>query len=190
MSRIDPSGQALLDRLTTTHEPGLFAPVADATGTDRRESLRITVDAARRVVGVRVLDPDLLRSADLFVDALHEAFATADGARALASLESAGRAEAYLARAEATVSGRSPARAPRPPDISRDAVRRRAGRPARAHRGEPLAPVTSGNGYLTVQRGRDGRLLHVEVDGRWLSAARPAQLERAVLEACHYEMGA
>lgn len=184
MSHLDPAGRALLERLATSHEPGLFANVPDASGTDRHDALSVTVDAVRRVVAVRVLDLDHLRSVDPFVDALHEAFAAADGARALASLERLGRAEDYLVRAEATVAGRSPARAPRPPDISRDAVRRRAGA-TRVARATP-APVLSANGFLEVQRGRDGRLLHVDVDAGWLSAVQPAQLERAVIEACRY----
>ncbi len=188
MSHLDPAGATLLDRLATTHEPGLFADVPNASGTDRHESLTVTVDAVRRVVAARVLDLDHLRSVDPFVDALHEAFATADGARALASLQQNGLAKAYLARAEATVAGESPARAPRPPDISREALRRHADE-KRAARPGP-APVRSANGYLTVQRGHDGRLLHVDVDAGWLSAAQPAQLERAVIEACRYETGA
>lgn len=187
MSTLDPAGQVLLDRLTTAaREPGLFAPVPDASGTDSHQSLRLTVDAARRVVTARVLDVDRLRSVDPFVDALHEAFAAADGARALASLERSGRAKAYLARAEETVAGRSPARAPRPPDISRAAVRRRTAAIDAQRRPAHPEPVTSGNGYLTVQRGHDGRLVHVEVDAAWLGAARPEQLERAVVEACRY----
>jgi hypothetical protein len=187
MSHLDQPGLAQLERLAAGHEPGLFAEVPDASGTDRHESLRVTVDAVRRVVAARVLDIDRLRSVDPFVDALHEAFAAADGARALASLERSGRAEAFLARAEATVSGRSPARAPRPPDISRGAVRSRQRHRASARRAQRPAAVSSANGFLTVQRGLDGRLVRVDVDAAWLSAARPEQVERAVIEACRFE---
>lgn len=187
MSHLDPPGQALLERLAAHHEPGLFTEVPDASGTDRHDSLRITVDAVRRVVAARVLDIDRLRNGDPFVDALHEAFAAADGARALASLSRSGRAEAFLARAEATVTGRSPARAPRPPDISREARRRRRSHGSSTRLEERPAPVSASNGFLTVQRGLDGRLVHVDVDAAWLSAARQDQLERAVLEACRYE---
>jgi hypothetical protein len=48
-------------------------------------------------------------------------------------------------------------------------------------------PVSSANGFLTVQRGPDGRLVHVAADAAWLSAARQDQLERAVIEACRFE---
>jgi hypothetical protein len=185
-NHLDPPGLALLERLASGHEPGLFANVPDASGTDRHDALRITVDAARRVVAARVLDLDRLRHVDPFVDAVHEAFAAADGARALASLELNGTADSFLARAEATMSGRAPARAPRPPDIRREARQVRARHRSFARPEHRPGPVSSDNAYVTVQRGPDGRLMHVDVDAEWLCAARPDQVERAVIQACRF----
>lgn len=166
-------------------DTALFRGIPDSTGTDRRNALRITLDAHRDVVDVRVLDVDALRRPDAFVDALHEAFGAADGARALAAFDRAGRAEELLARAEETLSGRSPATAPPRPDVSREACAAR--RAARAERPAPPPtppPTTSDNGYLAVHRGVDGRLLSVDVDAEWLGGVRPRHLQQAVLQAC------
>lgn len=154
------------------------------SGTDRNRSLSITVDTDRRVTDVRVLDIDQLRQPAAFVDALQEAFAVADGERILAALEARGDAEEFLARAEATISGARPAQAPPRPDVSRAAsAARRAAGVTRARRPEPPPPVTSDNGYLTVRRGADGRMLGVDVDAEWLSGARTEHLQQAVLQA-------
>ncbi|GAA4375374.1 hypothetical protein [Nocardioides caricicola] len=154
------------------------------SATDRHQSLSITLDQDLRVTDVRVLDQDRLRSPRSFKDALQEAFAVADGERVLAALEARGDADDYLARAEATLSGRSPAVAPPRPDVSRAAsAARRAAGVALASRPEPPPPLTSENGYLTIQRGADGRLLRVDVDPEWLSGARPQLLQQAVLQA-------
>ncbi len=156
------------------------------SGTDRNRSLSITLDQDRRVIDVRVLEQDQLRNPVAFGDALQEAFAVADGERILAALEAHGDAEDYLARAEATFTGQSPAQAPPRPDMSRgaSAARRAAGTGvALAARPEPPPPLTSENGYLTIQRGADGRLMRVEADAEWLSGARPQHLQQAVLQA-------
>lgn len=155
------------------------------SGTDRHRSLSITVDADRRVTDTRVLDLDHLRRPEAFTDALQEAFAVADGERILAALEAHGNVDEYLARAEATISGATPAQAPPRPDVSRAAsAARRAAGVAVAPRPEPHPPVTSDNGYLTVQRGADGRLLNIDVDAEWLSGARTHHLQDAILQAC------
>jgi len=154
------------------------------SGTDRHQALSITLDQDRRVTDVRVLDQDRLRRPEAFVDALQEAFAVADGERVLAALEVHGDAEDYLTRAEATFTGRRPAQAPPRPDVSRaaSAARRSAG-VALAPRPEAPPPLSSDNGYLTIQRGADGRLKSVHVDAEWLSGARPQHLQQAVLQA-------
>ena len=121
MSHLDHTGQALLERLAECHELGLFADVTETRGSDGRDTLSVTVDAARRLVGARVLDLDVLRQPEPFVDAVREAFAVADGERALASLERSGRREEFLTRADDSVSGRSPVRPPDPPDVSEEA---------------------------------------------------------------------
>ena len=128
---------------------------------------------------------DRLRRPDAFVDALQEAFAVADGERVLAALEAHGDAEDYLARAEATFTGRSPAQAPPRPDVSRDAsaARRAAGvalAPGdRSHRHQS----PSDNGYLTVQS-RRGRTAARRRRGRGVAERCSAEhLQQAVLQA-------
>src|SRR5215218_2611456 len=112
------------------------------SGTDRHQALSITLDQDRRVTDVRVLDQDRLRRPETFVDALQEAFAIADGERVLAALEAHGDAEDYLARAEATFTGQSPAQAPPRPDMSREAsAARRAAGLALASRPEAPPPL-------------------------------------------------
>ena len=83
------------------------------------------------------------------------------------------------------MAGRAP-RAPRsPPTSAATPYDGRAGAARRRGRQRP-APVSSANACLTVQRGPDGRLMHVDVDAGWLCAARPDQLERAVIQACRF----
>lgn len=172
---------------TVPLDPDLLRPVGTAEGDDLDGHLRLVIDDDRRVLQATVLDPSSLRDPDALREALRGALAVADGARAAASLRQAGRLEEYLARAEETVAGRRPLRAPTPPSVTREASRRRR----EARRGEvppspppPPAPATSGNGYLTVQRSVDGQLIGLEVDTAWLGAARPEHLERAIVEAC------
>ena len=157
-----------------------------ASGVDRNDALRITLDGARTVVSAEVLAPERLRKPEAFDDALREAFGAADGTRALALLEAEGRAEELLERAEETLAGRSRPRAPTRPDVTRAAVaRRRELREATGLERTPAYPEprTSDNGYLTVQRGRDGRLVAVVVDEEWLGGARPEHLENAIVQA-------
>lgn len=158
----------------------------DASGVDRNDALRITLDGARNVVGVEVLAPERLRTPEAFDDALREAFGAADGNRALAVAEAHGRAEEVLERAEETLAGRASPRMPTRPDVSRAAVaRRRELREATGVGRTPAHPEprTSDNGYLTVQRGRDGRLVGVVVDQEWLGGARREHLENAIEQA-------
>ena len=158
----------------------------DASGVDRNDALRITLDGARAVLRAEVLAPERLRTPEAFDDALREAFGAADGNRVLALLEAEGRAEEQLARAEETLAGRSRPRVPTRPDVSRAAVaRRRELREATGLGRTPAypEPTTSDNGYLTVQRGRDGRLVGVVVDEEWLGGARPEHLENAIVQA-------
>jgi len=158
----------------------------DVSGVDRNDALRITLDSARTVVSVEVLAPDRLRTPEAFDDALREAFGAADGNRALALLEADGRAEEQLERAEETLAGRSRPRMPTRPDVSRAAVaRRRELREATGVQRTPAHPEprSSDNGYLTVQRGRDGRLIGIVVDEAWLGGARPEHLENAIEQA-------
>lgn len=155
------------------------------SGTDRHRSLSITVDAQRTVTDAQVLDIGHLRRPEAFVDAVQEAFAVADGERIVAALEARGDLEGFLARADATLAGRTPAQAPPRPDVSREAsAARRAAGVVIAPRQEQPRPTTSENGYLTVQRGADGRLLGVDVDAEWLGGARAHHLQEAVLQAC------
>ncbi|WP_193610612.1 hypothetical protein [Nocardioides lijunqiniae] len=187
MTTLDPAGTALLQRLAASEKPGLFDDVPPATGADRHDRVTIVLDAARRVVKVTVADPTAVRRPDDLVTAVKEAFATADGNRALASLEKQGLADDYLARADDLMAGRARAVAPPRPDLSREAIAaRRAARGAAPTTAPPPAPVTAENGYVTALRGADGRLMRLEVDGEWLSAARPEHLERALEQALHF----
>ena len=191
MSNRTPARAALLERLASHGDPDLFHDVPDVTGSDSHEALSITMDSVRRVVDARVLDLDKIRLPEPFNHAVREAFAAADGTRAYASLQRSGKAEEYLARAEATLSGLSPARAPRPPDMSRKAcARRRAARDGARETVRPRPePVTSDNGYLTIQRGPEGRLVDLTVDAEWLSAATADHLERAIVQAARFGSG-
>jgi hypothetical protein len=187
MTTLDPAGTALLERLAAQEKPGLFDAVPPTTGSDRHHRVTLVLDAARRVVKVTVDDLMAVRRPDALVEAVKEAFATADGNRALASLERHGLADEYLARADDLLAGRTKAVAPPRPDVSREAcAARRAARRAEPAQTPPPAPVTSENGYLTALRGTDGRLMRLEVDAEWLSAARPEHLERALEQALHF----
>ncbi|WP_134738337.1 hypothetical protein [Nocardioides sp. 503] len=187
MTTLDAVGTALLERLASQERPGLFDDVPPATGSDRHDRVTLVVDAARRVVKVTVTDPTALRRPDDLVAAVKEAFATADGNRALASLEKNGLAEEYLARADDLLAGRARAEAPPRPDVSREALAaRRAARSSEPAPTRPPVPVTSENGYVTALRGADGRLMRLEADAEWLSAARPEHLERALEQALHF----
>jgi len=185
MSHLDRPGQMLLERLARSHEPGLFADVPQAVGTDSRGALSLAVDAARRVVDARVLDPDLIRGPDMFTLAVRQAFAVADAERALAALEHNGIREEFLDRIAAKFEDRAPVEAPAPPDVSQEASRERRNKamPDDDEERVRIRPGRADNGYLVLHRAPDGFLVRVEVDAEWLAGAWPKHVERALVEA-------
>jgi len=190
MTDTDQTADPLRARLAALKGAEYFDDVPDTTGTDRHRWLTITIDAARRVLDVRIRDLSAMRAVDTFEDAVREAFAAADGARLLASLERHGLADEYLERARATLAGLRPVVAPPRPDVSRKACRERAAARARGdvrRRPRRPDPVTSDNGYLTVQRAADGGLVALDVDAVWLSGVREEHLRQALLEALRFE---
>lgn len=191
MTDLDPDGRRLLETLAADR-PDAFAEVPPTSGSDRARALRLTIDAARRVVGVEVLRIDHLRHPEPFRTSLEEAFFAADGERLYAVLRANGQAEEWLARADLTLAGASPLRVrPQGPDVSREASleRRAARRPAGARRRERPAPGTSDNGFLTIQRSSRGDIAAIEVDAPWLGGARPEHLEAAIVQAARYSLG-
>ncbi|MBM0126600.1 YbaB/EbfC family nucleoid-associated protein [Pimelobacter simplex] len=190
MVHLDPDGHRLLEALAADR-PDAFAEVPPTSGTDRARALTLTVDAARRVIGVDVLDIAHLRHAEPFRTSLEEAFFAADGERLYAVLRANGQAEAWLARADLSLAGSSPLRVrSHGPDVSREAsLERRAARGPELPRRRRPAPGTSDNGFLTVQRSPRGDIVDIEVDESWLSGARPEHLEAAIAQATRYSLG-
>ncbi|WP_426247071.1 hypothetical protein [Nocardioides sp. LHG3406-4] len=186
MSNLDYDGQQLLARLST-EDADLFRDVPDATGADHADRLAVTVDSARRVVAVDVRDVARLRTPEDLAAAVREAFAAADGQRALASLTEAGKAEDRLAHADALVSGRRKLQVRSAPDVSYQAYVERGGRHrARVVQSAAAArpdATTSDNGYVSIVRDEHGMVSAVHADGEWLSAAQPHHLERALQQA-------
>ncbi|HWI42677.1 MAG TPA: hypothetical protein VNS81_03605 [Nocardioides sp.] len=188
MAQLDPAGQRTLEVLASI-KPDAFAEVAPATGQDRQGILRLTVDAARRVVRAEVLDPDRVRDPDVFRAALGEAFFVADADRLYAALQRNGKAEEWVARAEQSLAdpARLDVRRPDPRRITREGARAR--RAERAPRPARPAPGTSDNGFLTVQRTARGDLASIEVDAAWLSGAQAHRVEDAIVQATRYSLG-
>jgi hypothetical protein len=155
------------------HGTDAWQEVPDATGEDREGRLRIVLDASARVVGVRVLDVGRLRFAAALSDALRDAWLAADTVRLSRSLTTSGAYDEWLRLGRERLSGARPLAVGGP---------RRGSEVLRA-RTLPGSTTTSINGFVTVRRSGTGDLTLVAVDQRWLAAARPEHLERALLEA-------
>lgn len=180
MSTLDLEGRRLLDHYAGIEGADALDDVPPATGRDGDDRLELTVDAARRVVRVRVLDGTRLRRPADLARAVATAYAAADAARGVASLERAGAAERWIAEAEALRTGARRLRRGSPPDLARlrelrhrDPARRRALR----------ASGRSDNGYLEVVRDSRGDVVLVDADESWLAGSRPEHLEDALTQA-------
>ncbi|MXG89500.1 hypothetical protein [Nocardioides flavescens] len=188
MPHLDHEGTALLHRIQALEGADVARDVAPTSGRDEAERLEITVDAARRVTRVVVLDPSGLRTPERLQTAAREALRAADGARLLASLTASGTAQAWLEKADALRRGEVRPDPGRRPDVSRAAsVQRRLRKSARgdAPRSVPPPPVVgvSDNGYLRVTRSGTGELHRLEVDLEWLQAADTGRLADALTQA-------
>lgn len=191
MTHLDPAGERLLQVLAQDR-PDAFVEVAPTSGTNRAQTLTVTVDAAKRVIDVQVLDIGGLRHPEPFETALSEAFFAADGERLYAVLQLNGQADEWIARADRSLAGGGglKVRNRGPEIVTRAAsLERRAARGARpAPRRRPAAGH-SDNGFLTVQRSARGDLAEIQVDADWLGGARSEHLELAILQATRYSLG-
>lgn len=183
MSFDEATTRVLLERMLASEPVGTVAEVPPVTGTDHQQAMEITLDAARRVVAVKVREASALRTPESFTAALIGAFQTADGDRALAALQHTGHLDEFLGRAEKDFAERPGLRRPPQVDVSYAAYRSGSlhGQPARGS--ERPGPRTSANGYLTVQRGHAGEVLTAHVDPEWLLGARTEHLETAIEQA-------
>lgn len=177
MPPLDHDGVTLLRRIQYADGDAVSADVADTTGESDSGSVALTLDAARRVVGVAVRDIDAVRRPADLATAVRTAFAIADDRRILASLEASGELARYVALGEERIAGRRPLQIP-----PRPSVRRGAQRPS-----GPVMPAgatgTSDNTYVTVRVDAEGVLLAVDADASWLSTARPEHLRTALVSA-------
>lgn len=180
MSTLDLEGSRLLDHYVGLEGGDALGDVPPATAQDADGRLELRVDAARRVVGARVLDPGRLRRPDDLARAVARAYAAADAARGLAALDRSGATGAWLDGAEALRTGTRRLDRGTPPDLERLRRLRRGERP------RPRALRASGrsdNGYLEVVRDARGDVVQVIADPEWLSAARPEHLQDALTQA-------
>jgi len=177
MPPLDHDGVTLLRRIQYADGDAVSGDVADTIGESDSGSVALTIDAARRVVGVAVRDVDDLRSPGGLATAVKTAFAIADDRRILASLEASGELARYVALGEERIAGRRPLQIPRPPSVQRGAQRP----PSPA--GPTGATGTSDNSYLTVRVDAEGLLLAVDADESWLSTARAEHLKTALASA-------
>lgn len=183
MTTLDIDGRHRLAVLQERYGAARFQDVGPSVGTDPETGLALTIDAARRVAGVRVPDAGLVRSAGQLRAAVRTAFQDADLARAQSSRAAGGEAPPRGTEVDVTPL-LGPSRPPRG-----DIVRRT--RAAAAH--GVLAGLTptlmatgrSGNGYLTVTVGPTGVVEDVAADPEWLLAAPEHYLETALEQACH-----
>lgn len=191
MTHLDHAGEQLLRQLAEDR-PDAFADVAPTSGTNRAQSLSVTIDAAKRVIEVRVLDITALRNPEPFETALDEAFFAADGERLYAVLQLNGQADEWIARADRSLAGTSglKVRQRGPEIVTREAsLERRAARRARPAPRRTPGPGTSDNGFLTVQRSARGDIKDIQVDAEWLGGVRPEHLEVAIRQATRYSLG-
>ena len=190
MPSLDSAGQALRHQLGAK-DPDLFRDVPDTEGYDEHAALSMTIDAARRVVGVHVKDASKLRTNELLETAIKQSFAAADGKRGYASMVEAGRGEELLERAERTLAGHRTERPRRRIDVSREGslarLAAKADRAPEAKRQQPRRQ-TSDNGYLTIQRGLSLDPTSIQADPAWLAGARAEHLEAAISQALTVEL--
>lgn len=180
---LDYDGRALLSRLQSEYGAEAFLEVPDVAAVDAHGALQVMIDAAQRVIDVRVLDIDRLRTKDALAVAVGQAFIAAVTARLRRSLEASGALRRWQERAEAIRDGLVAIDIGTSPSVivwDRSGLVEEVAAPSRARE------VTSGNGFLTMRR-TDFGVTITAVDGTWLSAVSIENLERALLEATRGE---
>lgn len=185
---LDYLGRARLAQLQQQFGSDCYQDVPTAQGSDSRCAVSLSIDAACRIVDVRVHDLGALRTPAALDAALGEAFRAADEERAEASLRTSGAFEQYAACGAAMLRGEVPSLAAGRGDVVASVIAELVHPDATdddlpTEIGAPLG--RSGNGYLALAVNPDGSIAALEVDAAWLSAATADRLRRALLEASH-----
>jgi len=181
MPPLDAGGRRLLEHYRLREGHVALQDVPDAAGSDDEGRIGLVMDAARRVREVRVADTRGLTTPAGLSAAVGQAFATADAARGVASLERSGALDEWIEQAAGYAHRTRRIDPGSPPGVSREAALRR-GTSRRSAR-SPHPRGSSANGYLEIVLDPRGDLLEVTADELWLSAVRTEHLARALTEA-------
>lgn len=181
---LDYAGRERLRSLQQKFDIETYQQVPPTSGTDGLNRLSLTIDAACRIIDVRIRDIDGLRVCGHLREALDQAFRSADTERALASLRTSGACDEYAARGAARIRGEVPIDTGDLQGLAASMRYQFAAVDADDDLMATDSPVgRSGNGYLAIQLAEDGSVTDLDIDASWLSAARPENLRRALLEA-------
>lgn len=181
MPPLDREGRELLEHWQQREGHVALQDVPDVAGSDDEARVEMVMDAARRVREVRISGTRGLATIAGLAAAVGQAYAAADAARGVASLERSGALQDWIDHAGGYTRRTRRIDRGSPPDVTRDAARRR-GTSRRSSRPQHRRG-TATNGYLEIVMDRSGDLLDVTADELWLNAVRPEHLARALTEA-------
>lgn len=179
---LDPRGQQRLHRLQEQLGDTYFQDVPSQEGKDDANRVSVTLDAAVRFTAVRIDSFESIRTSSALAEAFAQAYAAADGMRALRSAELSPRQQDLVARAESIRNGtyQWPETrrhiGPSSGGLSSTAVKQRVQTTSRSG--------SSANGYLTVNLpGGNFGSMRVTADEIWLQSVAPQKVEQALREA-------
>jgi hypothetical protein len=182
MTTLDQRGQQRLYRLQELLGDTYFQDVPPQEGKDDANQETETLDAAVRFVSVRIEKFERIRTSSALAEALSQAYAAADGLRALRSAELSPRREELIARAESVRNGTYQWPETRryigstSDGLNSTAVKQRVRTTAKSG--------SSANGYLAVSLpGGAFGSMQVTTDEVWLQSVTAQKVEQALREA-------
>lgn len=182
MTTLDLRGQQRLHQLQEQLGDTYFQDVPAQEGKDDANQVSVTLDAAVRFISVRIDNFERVRTSSALAEALSQAYAAADGLRALRSAELSPRREELIARAESVRNGTF-----KWPETRRYIGSTSDGPNSTAVTRRVRTTAKSGssvNGYLTVSLpGGAFGSMQVTADEVWLQSVTSQKVEQALREA-------
>lgn len=182
MTTLDPRGQQRLHQLQELLGDTYFQDVPAQEGKDDANQVSVTLDAAVRFISVRIDNFERIRTSTALAEAFSQAYAAADGLRALRSAEFSPRRQELIARAESIRNGTYQWPETRryigstSAGVNSTAVNRRVRTTAKLG--------SSANRYLTVSLpGGTFGSMRVTTDEVWLQSVTAQKVEQALREA-------
>lgn len=182
MTTLDLRGQQRLHQLQELLGDTYFQDVPTQEGKDDANQVSVTLDAAVRFISVRIDNFERIRTSSTLAEAFSQAYAAADGLRALRSAELSPRRQELVARAESVRDGTY-----QWPETRRHFGPRSGGLDSTAVKQRVRTTTklgSSGNGYLNVSLpGGAFGSMRVTTDEVWLQSVTAQKVEQALREA-------